>query len=217
MATSWTKPTTVLRYETDEGEPVEPDSSRRWRIIAAVLAVLGVVLAIVLILVLTDDDDTNVSTTSNKNSTSTSSLTSTTSTTVPTSAPPPSTPATSSGGGGTSPTAPTTPATGGTTATTTPAGPVITSYTANPTDIACPAPDVSTTLPTPMVTLTWTTQNATGVDISVDGPGVYGSYGPNGNTQISVPCNGATHTYQLTAHGTGGQTASQTRSVATHT
>jgi hypothetical protein len=68
----------------------------------------------------------------------------------------------------------------------------------------------------PTITLTWTTMNATGVDLSVDGGGVYGSYPANGNTQIIVPCDGNTHTYELTAKGSGGQTASQTISVATH-
>jgi hypothetical protein len=73
------------------------------------------------------------------------------------------------------------------------------------------------TVPTPTVTLSWATQNATGVDLSVDGPGIYGSYGPSGSTTLNVPCNGATHTYMLTAKGSNGQTATKTISVATHT
>jgi hypothetical protein len=55
------------------------------------------------------------------------------------------------------------------------------------------------------------------VTISVDGPGVYGSYGPNASTTITVPCNGQTHTYLLTAKAANGQTATKSISVATHT
>jgi hypothetical protein len=55
------------------------------------------------------------------------------------------------------------------------------------------------------------------VDLSVDGAGVYASYGPSGNTTINVPCDGATHTYTLTAKGANGLVASQTVSVQTRT
>jgi len=96
-------------------------------------------------------------------------------------------------------------------------GPVITSFTASATTIACPSPTVSTSIGPPTITLSWTTTNATGVDLSVDGPGVYASYGPNASTSIIVPCDGNTHTYQLTAKGSSGATASQTISVSTRT
>ena len=76
---------------------------------------------------------------------------------------------------------------------------------------------MSTTTTTPSVTLSWTTQNATGVDLAVDGPGVYNSYGPNGQTQVNVPCDGNTHTYTLTAKSDTGTSAPKTISVATHT
>ena len=75
---------------------------------------------------------------------------------------------------------------------------------------------MSTTLALPTVTLTWATQNASGVDLSVDGPGLYGSYGPSGSQTLTVTCNGSTHTYQLTAKGAQGQTVTKTVSVATH-
>jgi hypothetical protein len=93
---------------------------------------------------------------------------------------------------------------------------VITSYIASTTSITCPASDLSTTLPAPSVTLTWATQNASGVDLSVDGPGLYGSYGPSGIQTLAVACNGNTHTYRITAKGTQGQTVNKTVSVTTH-
>jgi len=54
------------------------------------------------------------------------------------------------------------------------------------------------------------------VDLSVDGPGFYGSFGPAGTQVLNVACNGHTQTFQLTAKGTQGQTATKTISVATH-
>ncbi len=187
---------------SDSGQPIEPEASDdRWRRIAIALGALLVVLAIVVVVLLLsdngDDNSTNAAATS----------TSTTVTTTPTTTQPATT--TTSGGSGTS--------SGGTTATTTSNVPIITSYTSSTTSIACPASDVSTTVPTPTVTLSWATQNATGVDLSVDGPGVYSSYGPSGSTTLNVPCDGNTHTYKLTAKGSNGQTATKTISVATHT
>lgn len=184
----------------EPGESVEAEASDdRWKRIVIGIGAVVVVLAIVIVVLLlsedSGDDNTKVAATSG-------------------SAPVASTPPRSQ--------APTTPS-GGSTATTAasttaaPNAPVITSYTSSTTSIACPASDVSTTVPTPTVTLTWATQNATGVDLSVDGPGVYGSYGPSGSTTLNVPCNGAPHTYLLTAKGSNGQTVTKTISVATHT
>ncbi|HXY92104.1 MAG TPA: hypothetical protein VEP49_06475, partial [Acidimicrobiia bacterium] len=85
------------------------------------------------------------------------------------------------------------------------------------TTIACPSSDVSTSLPAPTVTLNWTTQNASSVDVLVDG-GLYSpNLGPSGSTTINIPCDGSTHTYGVTAHGTHGGTATKTLSVTTHT
>ncbi len=186
---------------TDESEaPIEADpSDDKWRRIAIGIGALVVVLAIVIAVLLLSGDDDDSGT--NAAATSTSGPTAST---PPTSLPP-------------------TTASGGTTATTSAAttaasnAPVINSYTSSTTSIACPVANVSTTVPPATVTLSWTTQNATGVDLSVDGPGVYGSYGPSGSTTLDVPCNGATHTYLLTANGSNGQTATKTISVATHT
>ena len=67
------------------------------------------------------------------------------------------------------------------------------------------------------MTLAWTTQHATGVDLAVDGPGIYGSYGPNGQTQVNVPCDGNPHTYTLTAKSATQSSAPKTITVTTHT
>lgn len=100
--------------------------------------------------------------------------------------------------------------------TTTAAGPTVT-LTGSPLSIACAAAGVSTTTVPPTVTLTWTSQRASSVDISVDGPGVYSSHGPSGSTSINVPCDGKTHTYTATARGASGQTAQATVTVTTMT
>jgi hypothetical protein len=56
------------------------------------------------------------------------------------------------------------------------------------------------------INLHWTTQNAFGVDISIDGPGKYASYGASGSAQVPFVCGGS-HTYLLTAKGANGATA----------
>ena len=185
---------------TGPGQPIEPEASDdKWRRIAIGIGALVVVLAIVVVVLLLSDDDDD-------NGTSAAAI----STSTPVASTPPTAQSATTGSGGTTATTapPTTPPSN---------APVITSYTSSTTSIACPASDVSTTVPTPTVTLSWATQNATGVDLSVDGPGIYGSYGPSGSTTLNVPCNGATHTYLLTAKGSNGQTATKTISVATHT
>jgi cytoskeletal protein RodZ len=78
-----------------------------------------------------------------------------------------------------------------------------------------PAPGVSTsvTATVQQVTLTWSTQNATSVDISVDGPGVYQSN--VGGSSITIPygCPGP-HEYLLTAHGPNGTATTRSVSVS---
>jgi hypothetical protein len=49
----------------------------------------------------------------------------------------------------------------------------------------------------------WTTQNATKVTISIDGPGVYNTYAANGDTSLPFSCSSA-HSFLLTAYGPGG-------------
>ncbi|QXC59894.1 hypothetical protein KSP35_16135 [Aquihabitans sp. G128] len=51
----------------------------------------------------------------------------------------------------------------------------------------------------------WTTQNATKTTISIDGPGVYKTYGPNDSDSLPFNCS-SSHTFLLTAYGPGGTT-----------
>ena len=75
--------------------------------------------------------------------------------------------------------------------------PALTSFTASATTFTCSAVPVSTVAPQ-QLTLTWTTQNATGVTLAIDGPGKYADYGPNGNVTLPAHCDGSSHTYTLT-------------------
>jgi cytoskeletal protein RodZ len=91
----------------------------------------------------------------------------------------------------------------------------ITSFQATSSTPNCttPASDVSTSVPATVqqVTLSWTTEFSTSVDISVDGPGVFQSnVGPSGSIMIPYGCAGP-HVYLLTAHGANG--SANTKSV----
>lgn len=57
-------------------------------------------------------------------------------------------------------------------------------------------------------TLSWTTKNATKVTISIDGPGIWDTYEPNGSASVPFSC-GGTHTYLLTVFGTDGTTVTK--------
>jgi len=85
-----------------------------------------------------------------------------------------------------------------TTAATTPQAPQINAFTVSQNPVSCPG--------TSNVVLTWTTQNAQSVTISIDNPnGPYGTYGPSGQQQVPFACGGgpspAQHTYYLAANG----------------
>jgi len=56
---------------------------------------------------------------------------------------------------------------------------------------------------TPSVHLTWTTAKATGVTISIDGPGKFADYPANGSADLPFACPRAQHTYLLTTRGVG--------------
>ncbi len=65
--------------------------------------------------------------------------------------------------------------------------------------------------------VSWQVTGATGVDLSVDGPGLFGSFGPSGSQSFNFSCGGPvgsteTHSYTLTT--TGGMTVSRTLSVS---
>jgi len=70
-------------------------------------------------------------------------------------------------------------------------------------------------------TASWTTTNAVKVTISIDGPGVYNTYGPNGDTSLPFNCS-SSHTFLLTAFNSAGATVTksitlQPRNVQTQT
>lgn len=80
-----------------------------------------------------------------------------------------------------------------------------------PAQVACPT-DTSY----PSAHLTWSAVNATSVDLSVDGAGVYQSGLPaTGSFDFGYGCPGP-HTLTLTAHGSGGTTAVRTFTVTSH-
>ena len=56
----------------------------------------------------------------------------------------------------------------------------------------------------------WTTTNAVKTTISIDGSGVYKTYGANGSDSLPFNCS-SSHTFLLTAYGQDGRTA--TRSI----
>jgi hypothetical protein len=87
--------------------------------------------------------------------------------------------------------------------TTTAAAPTITQFTVGQNPVSCPG--------TNQVTLSWVTQNATGVTLSIDNPNnAFGNYAPTATEQFPFACGGGPgqveHTYYLRANGAGGQT-----------
>ena len=60
-----------------------------------------------------------------------------------------------------------------------------------------------------MFTASWETTNAVSVTISIDGPGIYDTYPADHETSLPFNCS-SPHTFLLTAHGSDGQTTSQT-------
>lgn len=57
-------------------------------------------------------------------------------------------------------------------------------------------------------TAIWTTQGATKTTISIDGPGVYDTYGPNDSASLPFNCS-TPHTFLLTAYDADGHTANK--------
>lgn len=113
--------------------------------------------------------------------------------------------ATPAGGSG-SPAAPASPTP--TTAPTVPPVPAprIDSFT-TPEDIDCHNGPVQ------HFTASWTTTGAERVTISIDGPGIYAEYAPDGETSLPFNCS-TPHSFLLTAYGPDGQTTA--REVTLH-
>jgi len=80
--------------------------------------------------------------------------------------------------------------------------PVITSFI-TPEDIDCHNGDFQ------MFSASWTTTNAVKTTISIDGPGIYKTYGPNDSDSLPFSCS-SPHTFLLTAFGQDGSTVTQT-------
>ena len=59
-------------------------------------------------------------------------------------------------------------------------------------------------------TASWSTTNASKVTISIDGPGIYDTYGPSGEVTLPFNCS-SSHTFLLTAYNADG--AKVTKSV----
>ena len=78
--------------------------------------------------------------------------------------------------------------------------PTIVSFTSSTKSIGCLNPGGK--LP---ITLTWSTQDATGVALAADGVDL-GSFDPSGSQSVKLLCDGYLHTYALTAVGAGGDT-----------
>ncbi len=99
------------------------------------------------------------------------------------------------------------------TTTTSPANPQITQFGYNPASPDCPS----------NIQVSWSTQNATKVSISIDGPGPYETdLPPNGSLQVPFAENNmdppeCSHTYLLTAFGANNQQDTQQIEVSEST
>lgn len=65
------------------------------------------------------------------------------------------------------------------------------------------------------VEVSWETEGATEVEISVDGDQVASGPDPSGSNEIDVPCDGEDHDIELTADDGDGKSASQAATVST--
>ena len=153
---------------------------RKIWMIVAGVLVLGLLVGVLIAVLAGGGDDSNDEAGGSSTSSSSTTSSSTSSTTQAT------TPTT---------TAPTQPPT---------TGPQITSLTANPNFVVCTSSTPAST------TIAWSTSNANQTTLSIDGPGIYGTYGPSGSVNSSPGCppddQQVTHSYTVTAKGPGGQT-----------
>jgi hypothetical protein len=173
-------------YDGDSDGTAGDEDDDRRKWLWGALAALGVIILGVIIALLVSGGGDD----NNKTASSTSTSSSTTSSTTTTS----------------TTTTTTTPP------TTQPGAPVITAFSSNPAStVSCP-----NTSDTVQVTFTWTTANASGVSITIDG-GATQSFGANGSAALPFSCSGANHSYALTAHGANNQNTSRTITLARQT
>jgi hypothetical protein len=74
-------------------------------------------------------------------------------------------------------------------------------------DLTCGA---ATTAP---VAVSWTTENATAVEIAVDSVSPSG-FGPSGTTNVVVPCDGESHTITITPQSDAGAGEAESEEVS---
>jgi hypothetical protein len=91
------------------------------------------------------------------------------------------------------------------TTTTTASAAEVTSFDVG--DLSCGG---ATTAP---VTVSWETENATAVEIAVDG-GTAAGFGPFGSTDVVVPCDDASHTISVTPRSDSGLGEPETKDVS---
>ena len=162
----------------------EPPGKGKGKLIAIVIAmfVVGLLIGGLVIFLAGDKDSKTDTTATTVTSTSTTSSSSTT----------------TSSSSSTTSTKPTSTSSSTTSSAPKPTVPVINNFTV-PATVDCTVP-----LPVPQASVSWNASNATEVDISIDGPGVYQTYpGGSGADALPFSCPGP-HTYLLTARGPGG-------------
>lgn len=54
---------------------------------------------------------------------------------------------------------------------------------------------------TPIITVSWRAVNATGVAISIDGSGTFGTYPARGSAEVPFSCGSPSHRYTFTTQG----------------
>jgi hypothetical protein len=181
-----------------------PDRPARRHPRARSILLVGSALALLACVTACSSSKKSPATTTTTTSTTSTTLAGTTSTVTSVSAPstvtaPASTAAPGGSGGGGNP------GTGGAAPTSRPSSPapVITSFN-TPATVDCDASN------SPFFSASWTTTGAVKTTISIDGPGIYKTYGPNASDSLPFNCS-SSHTFLLTAYSASGVRA--TRSI----
>jgi len=93
--------------------------------------------------------------------------------------------------------------TSSTTSTTTPASTTSTTGVPQPSFASVSVPSTADCNTEPTITVSWRAGNATGVAISIDGSGVYGTYPSWGSAVVPFTCGPPSHRYTFTTQGEG--------------
>lgn len=100
--------------------------------------------------------------------------------------------------------------TSSTTTTSTPA--TTTTTTPVPAFTSVSVPSTADCEETPLIGVSWRAAHATGVTISIDGSGIFGTYPASGSAQVPFSCGPASHRYTFSTQG-GGPVAREVRTV----